>query len=73
MNGFSVFMFLFGFLLYLAGIYIYTGHNSELLIWKGYNKTATKEELKNIGKWVMIVGTIPIVLAILALLSIISV
>ena len=73
MNGFSVFMFLFGFLLYLAGIYIYTGHNSELLIWKGYNKNATKEELKNIGKWVMIVGTIPIVLAILALLSIISV
>ena len=72
MNGFSVFMFLFGFLLYAAGIYIYTGHNSELLIWKGYNKNATKEELKNIGKWVIIVGSIPIILAILGCLSIIS-
>lgn len=72
MNGFSVFMFIFGFLLYVAGIYIYTGHNSELLIWKGYNKNATKEELKNIGKWVIIVGSIPIILAILGCLSIIS-
>ena len=73
MNGFSTFMFIFGFLLFAAGIYIYTGHNSELLIWKGYNKNATKEELKNIGKWVIIVGTIPIILAILGCLSIISV
>ena len=72
MNVFSVFMFIFGFLLYAAGIYIYTGHNSELLIWKGYNKNATKEELKNIGKWVIIVGSIPIILAILGCLSIIS-
>ena len=72
MNGFSVFMFIFGFLLYAAGINIYTGHNSELLIWKGYNKNATKEELKNIGKWVIIVGSIPIILAILGCLSIIS-
>ena len=72
MNGFSVFMFIFGLLLYAAGIYIYTGHNSELLIWKGYNKNATKEELKNIGKWVIIVGSIPIILAILGCLSIIS-
>ena len=72
MNGFSVFMFIFGFLLYAAGIYIYTGHNSELLRWKGYNKNATKEELKNIGKWVIIVGSIPIILAILGCLSIIS-
>ena len=72
MNGFSVFMFIFGFLLYAAGIYIYTGHNSELLIWKGYNKNATKEELKVVGKWVIIVGTIPILLGILGLMSIIS-
>ena len=66
MNGLSVFMFIFGVLIIIAGLYIYTGHNSELLIWKGYNKNATKEELKNIGKWTMIVGIIPILISIIA-------
>ena len=65
MNGFACFMLIFAILIFIAGIYIYTGHNSEVLIWKGYNKNATKEELKNIGKWTMIVGLIPLILSIL--------
>ncbi len=67
MSGFSIFMFIFGFLIIIAGLYIYMGHNSELLIWKGYNKNATKEELKNIGKWTIIVGLVPIIVGIIGI------
>ena len=37
MYGFSVLFFIFGFLIFLAGLYIYTGHKSELLLWKTHN------------------------------------
>ena len=67
MVPFSIFMILFGILIFLAGLYIYKGHNSELLLWKGYNKNATKEELKNTGMWVMISSIVPFVLAILGI------
>lgn len=68
MNGLSILMFIFGFLIFIAGLYIYKGHNSELLIWRGYNKNATKEQLKVIGKWTMIVSLIPIIIGIIALI-----
>ena len=56
MLGYGVLMLIFGVLLMLAGIYIYSGHNSEVLLWKGYNKHTTKKELKNIGKYVITVS-----------------
>ncbi|MBR3198832.1 MAG: hypothetical protein IKG27_02315 [Bacilli bacterium] len=64
MNGFSCLMLIFAVLVFIAGLYIYTGHNSELLIWKGYNKNATKSELENIGKWTMIASLVPFILFI---------
>ncbi len=67
MVPFSIFMIIFGILIFIAGLYIYKGHNSELLLWKGYNKNATKEELKNTGMWVMISSLVPFVLAILGI------
>ena len=67
MVPFSIFMIIFGILIFIAGLYIYKGHNSELLLWKGYNKNATKEELKNTGMWVMISSIVPFVLAILGI------
>ena len=67
MVPFSIFMIIFGILIFIAGLYIYKGHNSELLLWKGYNKNATREELKNTGMWVMISSLVPFVLAILGI------
>ena len=67
MNGFGIFMLIFGVLIILAGFYVYRGHNNELLLWKGYSKHRTKEELKIIGKWTMIVGLIPIAFSIASL------
>ncbi len=69
MYGFSVLFFIFGFLIFLAGLYIYTGHKSELLLWKTHNvEKLTLKELKHIGKWTMISSIIPIILAILGLI-----
>lgn len=68
MVAFSILMIIFGTLIFLAGLYIYKGHNSELLLWRGYNKNATKKELKNIGMWTMIASLVPFVLAILGII-----
>ena len=68
MYGFSILMFIFSFGIFLSGIYLYTGHNSELLLWKTYRKNTPKNELKNIGKWTMISSTIPIILGIIGLI-----
>ena len=67
LNGFSVLMFTFGGLVILAGLYVYRGHNSELLLWKGYNPHATKEELKVTGKWCMIAGGIIVIIGVIGM------
>ncbi len=38
-----------------------------MLSWKAAFKNLTKEEWKNIGKWTMIVSSIPFILAIIGL------
>ena len=66
MNGLSILMIIFGGLIFLAGVYIYTGHKNPVLLWKVYNlDTISKEELQNIGKWTMISSIIPFLIAIL--------
>lgn len=67
MNGFSCLMFIFGISLFFAGLYIFTGHNSHILLWKAQYKKLTKKELKNIGRWTMITSIIPIILGIINL------
>ena len=66
MNGFSCLMLIFSLLVFLAGLYIYTGHKNEVLLWKVYNlKTITKKELQNIGKWTMIASIVPFIMFII--------
>jgi len=65
--GFSVLMFVFSFFIFIAGLYIFTGHNSELLLWKTYKKNTPINELRNIGKWTMVSSIIPFCLAIYCL------
>lgn len=67
MNGFSFIMLLFSILIFMAGLYIYKGHNSKILLWKGYNKDTTKRELEQIGKWTIILSIIPFFLFIIGL------
>ena len=68
MNGFSCLMFIFSFLIFLAGLYLYTGHKNEVLLWKVHDiKKFTIEQTKNVGKWTIIVSIIPLILAIIGL------
>jgi uncharacterized membrane-anchored protein len=60
-------MIVFGVLLFIAGLYIYTGHNSEILLWRGYNPNRTKKELKQIGTGVIVIGLSPLISGITAL------
>ena len=68
MNGFSILMFIFGLSIFLAGLYLYTGHKSELLLWKVHDiKKMPMKEVKNVGKITMISSLLPIVLGIIGL------
>ena len=68
MNGFSCLMFICALLIFIAGIYLYTGHKNELLLWKVHDiKKFTIEETKNVGKWTIIAGLVPLILAIIGL------
>ena len=67
MNGFSCLMFIFSLASFLAGLYIYKGHDAKILLWKAHYQNLTKEELKNIGKWTMITSIIPAIVAIIGL------
>ena len=68
MNGFSILMFIFALGVFLAGLYIFTGHKSEILLWKVYDKNPTKEKLRNIGKWTMISSLIIFIIGIIGLI-----
>lgn len=68
MNGFSVLMFILSIGVFLSGLYLFTGHNSELLLWKTYRKNTPKEEIINVGKWTMISSLVPLVLGILGII-----
>ena len=69
MNGFSILMIIFGILIFLCGLYLFTGHKNELLLWKVHDiKKFTIEQTKNVGKWTMISSIIPFILAILGII-----
>lgn len=65
MNGFSTLMFIFGSCVLLVGLYMYTGHKLEILIYRAAFKNLSKAEWKNIGKWTMISSVFIFIIAIL--------
>ena len=68
MSGFSILMFIFGGLILLAGLYLFTGHKNEVLLWKVHDiKNFTIEQTKNVGKWTMISSLVPFILGICGL------
>ena len=68
MNGISVLMFALGIGTFLAGLYLFTGHKSELLLWKNPQaKKMPMTEVKNVGKWTMITSAIIVAIGIVFL------
>lgn len=68
MPGFSVLFFIFGITVFLAGLYLYTGHDSTMLLWRDHKEKHSKSELKHIGRWTMISSLILVILAILGII-----
>ncbi len=60
----GIFLFIFGICVFLCGLYLYTGHKSELLLWKVHDiKNFTIEQTKNVGKWTIISSVIIFVIS----------
>ena len=61
-------MFIFGGLVFLAGIYLYTGHKNEVLLWKVHDiKKFTIEQTKNVGKWTIFASAVIVLIGIIGL------
>jgi len=65
----AILMSVFGLLILLCGIYLYTGHKNELLLWKVHDiKNFPMSEVKKIGFWTMITSLIPFLIALLSII-----
>ena len=68
MNGFSILMFIFSGVVFLTGLYMYTGHKLELIAWKAAFKGLTIEGWKKVGKYTMIVSLFILILGIIGII-----
>ena len=68
MNGLSLLFIIFGLLIFLTGLYMYTGHKLEIMTMRAAYRNLNKSDWKNIGKWTMISSIIIFVIAIIGLI-----
>ena len=71
MNGLAVLMLIFGVLIVLCGLWLYTGHNGDftrLLLWKSHKENFSKEELRFIGKWTILSSLNPFIIAVVSII-----
>ena len=64
MKNFAILMLIFGVLIILFGLYIYTGHDA--LLARGYYKKKSKKYLRYLGKSVIVTSLAPIISGISA-------
>jgi len=62
--GLGTLLLIFGILLFLAGLYIFTGHKNGLIFGRAWvsAKNATKEQLRLIGTILLIISVIIIII-----------
>ena len=58
MDGKYVLLFALSTLVLIVGLFIYNSQSNEKLLWKAYNRSISKLELKLIGKATIAVGII---------------
>ena len=72
MSNFSILMCIFSILVFLAGLYLYTGHKTdftELLLWKSHNvKKMPIDDIKKAGKWTIIASLIIALIGVLGII-----
>ena len=68
MSNISILMFILAGGVFLAGLWLFTGHKSELLLWKNPQASKmSKKEVRNVGKWTMIASAIIAVIGVIFL------
>ena len=65
MNGFSILFIIFGLLIFLTGLYMYTGHKLEIMTMRAAYRNLNKSDWKNIGKWTMVASIFIFAIAII--------
>ena len=68
MSGFGIFMIIFASLVFLTGLYMFTGHKLGILTGRPAYKNLTKEEWKKIGKYTIIVSIFIFIIGILGII-----
>ena len=62
----GILFIIFAFLVFLCGLYLFTGHKNEVLLWKVHDiKNFTIEQTKNVGKWTIIASIIILIIGII--------
>ena len=67
MSGFVILFLIFATCVLLVGLYMFTGHELDIMTLRPAFKNLTKEEWKNIGKWTMISSIFIYIIAILGI------
>jgi uncharacterized membrane protein YfcA len=65
MNGFSILFIIFGLLVFLTGLYMFTGHKLEIMTMRAAYRNLNKSDWKNIGKWTMVASIFIFAIAII--------
>ena len=68
MSGFGILFIIFASLVFLTGLYMFTGHKLGIMTGRPAFKNLTKEEWKNIGKYTMIVSLFILLLGIVGII-----
>ena len=68
MSGFCILMLIIGLVIFIIGLYMFTGHELELISWIPSYDNLNKERWIYIGKWTMIASIIPFILALIGII-----
>ena len=68
MSEFGILMLIFACMLFLVGLYMFTGHKLSVIAWKAAYKGLTIEGWKKVGKYTMIVSIFIFILGIIGII-----
>ena len=68
MSGFGILMLIFGGVLFLTGLYMFTGHKLGIFDCRPAFKNVTIEGWKNIGKYTIIVSIFIFIVGVIGIL-----
>ena len=68
MSGFGIFMLIFATMIFLIGLYMFTGHKVGVLEGRVAFRNLTIDEWKKIGKYTMIVSILVFILGVVGII-----